>query len=1691
MKKLLSALLIALLLQTGGAAAQSIRLRLPDTTALVGSSFLLPVYADSSFTGLNVISYQVQLNYTASHLLADSLISAGTLSAGASPIANFGSSGSVTVAAASATPLSGTGILFYVRFRVISATGGFSSTVSFSTSANTYLNQGSPALSFRNGNITIPALPSINVNPASGLMVVGDTLQFSASGGRQPYSWRLSDSTRGTINTLTPNTARFIASTSGRTRVLATDSNGFSGQSSQEVIVHNFRMWTRDSSRLQGTELLLPVYVSSLTPWNILSGSFDVNLANYPGMQLTGIERNGTLLAAVNQTFFGQQGTASWEVSFANATAVTGSGILCYLRIAVPNLYASNYSFSVNLANTLFNQSLTALTIGSNHTAIALPQINITPNTAELVAGENRQFTASNGLGAYRWTVSDSSLATISSTGLLSARKGGVVTVTATDSVNASRTTGNIQLYDTRMHIRDTVLIAGDTLVDVAVFMDQLPAGKSITAISMAFDFNSSFLQPQSILQTATATAGWSVATNAIGSNRFSVALAGTSPHAVAANLFYIRFKVLPGFTVNNITSLSNIQVTLNEGNPNYLLVNGQIRSLPCTPVATVTPSGNVTFCSNQPTQLSGSSGTAYQYQWSRNGATIAGANSRLFTPTQSGNYTLRVALNSSCFVVSDTVRVTINPSPIAQILPYADTLHACAGDTVQLRAYREAGYSLQWFRNGGTISGATDTLLKAVLSGSYTVRSTLNGCVTTSAAQIVNIRTLPAKPTIIVTGSPTCSGDSATLRIPATSLQLQWFNSAGPISGATDTLLRVPAGRYTLRLTNTFGCQIYADSVTVVAATASAQIDPSGPTTFCQGGNVNLDLTQATTYVRWFRNGIQLADTIRPLSVSVSGSYTAAYRLVGNVCIFTTPAVVISVTPRPVVTLDSLLPVCTNAAAFTLTAGLPAGGTYVGPGVTANQFNPASLAPGSYTIKYGVQQNGCSDTASRTITVLALPGTTFPAPAAVCVNAAAFALSGGLPAGGTYFGVGVVAGNFNPALAGVGIRSIGYTTQNAAGCRDTVLRTITVNALPAAVINQGPTAAYCQGGNITLNANTGLGLVYQWLRNGLVLSGQTNATLTVNQAGNYRVVVTNASSCSDSSVVTVVTENPLPVSTVTPTGPVTFCQGGSVVLNGVSQINQSYRWLLNGNPVSGNLTSSLTATSSGNYRLIVTNTITACFDTSSVVSVLVNPRPSSVVQTSGPTTLCAGDSVTLTVTSGSGLSYQWLLNGSPIAGSVQNTLRVGATGSYRAIVTNLVTSCFDTSAIVNVQLNPLPVSTVTPTGPLTFCQGGSVVLNGINQINQSYRWLLNGSPVAGNLTSSLTAAASGAYRLIVTNTLTGCFDSSSVVNVLVNPGPTAVITPAGATNICQGDSLSLNANSGSGLNYQWLLNGSPLSGSTLSSLRVGASGNYRVIVTSTTTGCFDTSAIIPVLVNPLPVATISPAGPTTICAGQSVQLAAPTGTGLSYQWLRNGSVISGQNNAILTATLAGDYRVVVSSAAACSDSSAVVTVTLNPLPDPAVLTINVDTIFASPGTDLIWFRNGVLLAGITDSVLIITLDGNYNALRLSAAGCASDSSNTLVVTNVSVETTQLLPLRLYPNPTQGGLYIALEDRNSAAFEVEIRTLTGQLVRQQIWPEGAYPDLIALDLFDLPQAVYLFRLRQGDRYRYERVVIQR
>jgi hypothetical protein len=203
-------------------------------------------------------------------------------------------------------------------------------------------------------------------------------------------------------------------------------------------------------------------------------------------------------------------------------------------------------------------------------------------------------------------------------------------------------------------------------------------------------------------------------------------------------------------------------------------------------------------------------------------------------------------------------------------------------------------------------------------------------------------------------------------------------------------------------------------------------------------------------------------------------------------------------------------------------------------------------------------------------------------------------------------------------------------------------------------------------------------------------------------------------------------------------------------------------------------------------------------------------------------------------------------------------------------------------------------------------------------------------SPATGlSATTGSTVTATPATSTLYTVTGTsanGCTNTATAA-VTVNALPTATITPATATTFCQGGSVVLNANTGTGLTYQWFNNATAISGATSASFTATTSGSYTVVVTNAST-CSSTSTASVVTMNSLPTASITPATATTFCQGGSVILNANTGAGLTYQWRLNGNPISGATLSSYTANASGSYTVVVTNASACSSTSTAVVVT-------------------------------------------------------------------------------------------------------------------------------------------------------------------
>ncbi len=151
-------------------------------------------------------------------------------------------------------------------------------------------------------------------------------------------------------------------------------------------------------------------------------------------------------------------------------------------------------------------------------------------------------------------------------------------------------------------------------------------------------------------------------------------------------------------------------------------------------------------------------------------------------------------------------------------------------------------------------------------------------------------------------------------------------------------------------------------------------------------------------------------------------------------------------------------------------------------------------------------------------------------------------------------------------------------------------------------------------------------------------------------------------------------------------------------------------------------------------------------------------------------------------------------------------------------------------------------------------------------------------------------------------------------------PPPVPVITPVGPTTVCPNTIVQLNGNTATGVSYSWLRNGILIPGATSSSYNATLAGDYQFIMTNSV-AVSDTSAIVTITHNPLPNVVISPSGTVNICAGDNVQLSAATGTGYSYQWRNNNSILPGATTSSFTATGSGFYDVVI-TALGCPDTS-------------------------------------------------------------------------------------------------------------------------------------------------------------------------
>jgi hypothetical protein len=238
-------------------------------------------------------------------------------------------------------------------------------------------------------------------------------------------------------------------------------------------------------------------------------------------------------------------------------------------------------------------------------------------------------------------------------------------------------------------------------------------------------------------------------------------------------------------------------------------------------------------------------------------------------------------------------------------------------------------------------------------------------------------------------------------------------------------------------------------------------------------------------------------------------------------------------------------------------------------------------------------------------------------------------------------------------------------------------------------------------------------------------------------------------------------------------------------------------------------------------------------------VTVTVNPIPATpTITPAGPTTFCAGGSVTLTSSSATG--NQWLLNGNPIGGATANTYSATAGGSYTVVVTS--NGCSSAaSAAVAVTVNPIPATpTITPAGPANICAGQTAGLSSSSATGN--QWMLNGAPIGGATGQLYTASAAGDYSVVVT--ANGCSSAASaVVTVSITTVNATITAPGSVVAGSTGNTASV-ADAGAGATYQWSITGGSITaGGTARTVTftAGGAGTLTLQATVQVSACSDT----------------------------------------------------------------------------------------------------------------------------------------------------------------------------------------------------------------------------------------------------------
>ncbi len=957
--------------------------------------------------------------------------------------------------------------------------------------------------------------------------------------------------------------------------------------------------------------------------------------------------------------------------------------------------------------------------------------------------------------------------------------------------------------------------------------------------------------------------------------------------------------------------------------------------------------------CSGSNTTIGAASTSGRTYSWSPStGLSSSTVANPTVTPTATTTYTLTETITATTCASTNSVVVTFNSLPSNKTVS-AQASTICAGTSTSIQvsgATSGISYQLRNNSNDAAIGspvvspGGTILLPTGTLNSTTTFNVLATNTSTSCSLEMTNTPTVTVNPAPVDnTGSDKsyCTGGSTTLGASSTAGRTySWSPSTGLNSSTKSNPTANPTVTTTYTLTETIsatGCSASNTVMVSVSSYPSATISPS----YCNGGgNVQLSVPAATSYI-WSNGG-----TNQSITVDRAGTYAVTVTNAG-ICTATSSY---NVALELVANGDfenGNTGFTTYYTYSTAAGGLYPEGTYTvatDPNYYQGNFHAIDHTTGSG--KFMVI-NGATSAIPVTVwqeNVTLIPNTTY------YFSAYAMSMSSHSPFAQLKFAVnGVQVGTTANLTASVD-NDLGpfnwtrfYATWNSgsstsavisivdlqtnAGGNDFGLDDISCSTLSTVPLSATPTtnSPVCTGSHLVMSANVLGGMMpmtYTWSGPNSFTSTSLNDSIlsaAAANAGVYSVTVTDYHGCTVSASTASATITALPVNKTCTAQTATICTGSSTNIQvALSQSGITYQLRNNaddsniGSAVAGtggtiNLpTGTLTSTTTFNV-LASTGTCTA--EMTPTVTVTVNAKSGNPTSaTAGSSTICTGGSTTLTLNGGGGGASETVKWYTVSCGGTLAATGNGATVSPTTTTTYYgryedASPCSynSTCATVTVTVSTGPTDKTPTAVAATICTGGSTNIQiATSQSGLTYQLRNNatsanvGTAVSGNgatinlPTGALTSTTT--FNVLATLTSIGCtVPMVNTVTVTVNAksaDPTSAT--AGSATICNGSSTTLTLNGGGGGASETVKWYTVSCGGTLA-----ATGNGASVSPATTTTyygryedaapCSYNSACSSVTVTVVAKSTnptSASASATTICSGSSTVLTLNGGGG-------------------------------------------------------------------------------------------------------------------------------------------------------------------------------------------------------------------